>query len=562
VTCWAERITRIAVVLPTVFVSLFLLIASLVGTAWLQAHDQARTLSEIASRDVNVRTAASALSIAVNDINIRLLGVLGGVYSASGSAANVEHLFGGLQSNWSTLAGLLAGTESQKLLDPLAKGYAELAALKPKIVDALKGSYVEQVAQVYDRWLDVGGPFREGLQAAVAGLDARGAQKISGVLADADRGARFALILGVASGLIGLIGGAYVLLGVTRPLASIERAIRDLGSGRRDALIRETRRQDEVGKIVEALRLFQSSLAENDVLRTDQVAQADRAQRERRELRAKFTGDLRATICKIAEALGAAAAKIEKSVGRTHDLVAHTEDQARQAAASAAKANENFQSVAGASRQLTSSIAEIGQRVSRSAEIVTRATEQGAQTNATISALQGAVTQIEQVVDLIRAVAGKTNLLALNATIEAARAGEVGRGFSVVATEVKQLAAQTAQATSEIAPQIAAVQEASQDVLHAIIGITATIEQISQFANEIASAVGEQELATVEIARSVDEVVSGANQISESANQVTSAAAESGRQAADLKIAADELKVHSATLRNEIDEFVRRTEAA
>ncbi len=561
-TFLAERIARITVVLPTIFASLFLLIAFLVGTAWRQAHDQARTLSEIASRDVNVRAAASALTIAVNDTNTRLLGVLGGVYSASGSASNVERLLADLQSNWVKINGLLAGTENQALLDPLAKGYAELAALNPKILAALKGSYVEQVAQVYDRWLDVGGPFREGLQAALAGLDARGAQKISGVLAGADRGAKLALILGAISGLIGLIAGCYVLLGVVRPLGRIERTVWDLSSGRRDIVIRDTRRHDEIGKIVEALRLFQSSLAENDVLRANQVAQADRAERERRELRGRFTGDLRSTICAVAEALGAAAEKIEDSVGRTQNLVAHTEDQARRAAAAAAKANESSQSVAGASKQLTSSIVEIGSRVSRSAEIVTRATAQAAQTNETISALQTAVTQIEQVVDLIRAVAGKTNLLALNATIEAARAGEAGRGFSVVANEVKQLAAQTAQATSDIAPQIAAVQQAGQNVLHAIGGITATIEQISQFAMEIAGAVGEQELATDEIARSVNEVASGANQISQSANRVTDAATESGRQAADLKIAADELKVYSATLRDEIDQFVKRTEAA
>ncbi len=77
---------------------------------------------------------------------------------------------------------------------------------------------------------------------------------------------------------------------------------------------------------------------------------------------------------------------------------------------------------------------------------------------ATISQLQQSATQINQIVGVIREIAGQTNLLALNAAIEAARAGEAGRGFSVVADEVRKLAERTRGATSEIASMIEAVQ--------------------------------------------------------------------------------------------------------
>src|SRR5207244_5356852 len=113
--------------------------------------------------------------------------------------------------------------------------------------------------------------------------------------------------------------------------------------------------------------------------------------------------------------------------------------------------------------------------------------------------------RIGEVVKLITAVAEQTNLLALNATIEAARAGEAGRGFAVVASEVKALAAQTDKATDEIGTQIAGMQSATQDSVAAIKEIGATINRISRIASTIASAVHQQGAATSEIARNVQQ---------------------------------------------------------
>ncbi|WP_239508536.1 methyl-accepting chemotaxis protein, partial [Serratia marcescens] len=79
-----------------------------------------------------------------------------------------------------------------------------------------------------------------------------------------------------------------------------------------------------------------------------------------------------------------------------------------------------------------------------------------------------------EVVQLIRAIAEQTNLLALNATIEAARAGEAGRGFAVVASEVKQLASQTARATEDIAGQVSAIQQATGRTVSSMAGISDT----------------------------------------------------------------------------------------
>ncbi len=170
--------------------------------------------------------------------------------------------------------------------------------------------------------------------------------------------------------------------------------------------------------------------------------------------------------------------------------------------------------------------------------------------------------RIGDVVKLITAIAEQTNLLALNATIEAARAGEAGKGFAVVASEVKQLATQTAKATEEIGSQIAMMQAATQDSVAAIKEIGSTIDTLAGIAAAIAAAVEEQGAATQEISRNVQEAAQGTAEVAGNIASVNSGAAETGSASAQVLSSAQALSQESDLLQREVAKFIETVKAA
>lgn len=190
-----------------------------------------------------------------------------------------------------------------------------------------------------------------------------------------------------------------------------------------------------------------------------------------------------------------------------HVLTRHQQESTGESGSlnAASRARQNVESVAAASEQLTYSIREIAQRVQESSKIAEAAVLHARNGNFVINSLDEASVKIGAVVSLINDIAGQTNLLALNATIEAARAGEAGRGFSVVASEVKSLADQTSQATDEIGLQITSIQDATKQTVEAIHQIGQIIDKISEISTAISAAVEEQSAATNEISRNIQQ---------------------------------------------------------
>jgi methyl-accepting chemotaxis protein len=234
---------------------------------------------------------------------------------------------------------------------------------------------------------------------------------------------------------------------------------------------------------------------------------------------------------------------------------------ANAAVAASHEASTNVDTAAIASDELAPSIVEIARQLTVTTDIVRGAVDETRGASTQIAGLADAAQKIGDVVKLIRAIAEQTNLLALNATIEAARAGEAGKGFAVVASEVKSLAVQTAQATEDISTLIDAVQKATVGAVGAIGRIANRMQEIDSCATIVAAAVEEQSAATSEISQNVAGAASGAKSISATLDNVVGAASKTSSAAESVLAAAQAVEAAASELRDEVASFLRRVAA-
>ena len=164
----------------------------------------------------------------------------------------------------------------------------------------------------------------------------------------------------------------------------------------------------------------------------------------------------------------------------------------------------NLQMVATATHEIESSIAEIARNAVSVSQAAEKSRTAGAQSKSSILSLKASSSGVAKVADLIASIATQTSVLALNANIEAARAGSHGKGFSVVASEVRKLAGQTAAATAEIQAKVAAIGADIGTAISAIDAITSHTEELSGLSHQMAAAAEEQHLATQEMAHNLE----------------------------------------------------------
>jgi len=261
-----------------------------------------------------------------------------------------------------------------------------------------------------------------------------------------------------------------------------------------------------------------------------------------------------------AKTINSAAEKVQDRLVSQMDTLETIRGDSKALADQSAVADENASGLASSIQELSASSSEIGSQVGVSNQLAQEARDVADQVNQGVLDLKHAIDDIANVVSLISDIAKQTNLLALNATIEAARAGEAGRGFSVVASEVKALSVETQSATEQIVANINRLNQSAEmslgsvnqiiEVIGKIRPSFAAVEDAVQTQVDTTNLIGEQAQRTAEF---VQEVVRTARTITTSAES----AEEGGRLARETGA---EMSAASGALQSRFTMMIRQTE--
>ena len=348
---------------------------------------------------------------------------------------------------------------------------------------------------------------------------------------------------------------------LSKPLHSLTSIMLRLAKNDLSVDAKECNRADEIGSMSKAIGIFKENALERQKLEQESKHHFQ-TQKERQMRIDALLSDFRSQIQGSLETVSTRADLMHRSASSLNGLSSETSCRARSVNEASNQSAESVQMMAAASTEMTSSIAEIGDQVHRTKDLVSAASSEAKETDAKVAGLAEAAEKIGEVVSLIRAIAEQTNLLALNATIEAARAGEAGRGFSVVASEVKDLAAQTGKATEDIASRIQAIQTSTSGSVEAIRSIATKMEEISQFTNSISTAIEHQNQSTNEISLNIQQAAEGTRDIVTNISEVATSTEETRHAATDVEDAATTVAKVASDMRGVIDDFLKKVAAA
>ncbi len=397
---------------------------------------------------------------------------------------SLQELDGKLSDALAVHQALVSNDEEKQALAEAAKGAADYKATVNEAIRLYTAGRVDE-AQVLRKtdWVKIANHFRDQTDQLVKISNdgvATASTAIDATIRKAVYGGIVALLV---STLLAVMTALYVAFKITSRLNQVVDVASLIANGDlREVKIASSR--DEIGQLAESIRRMQESLratltevrksADNVLQASHALADSSRQMQGSTELQS--------------ESASAIASNIEELTVSINHVTDVTHEVTLLAVGSDAKARHGH--------EITEQLIE---RIGRVSEVVGSTARQ-------IQTLESESVRISEIVETIRGIAEQTNLLALNAAIEAARAGEQGRGFAVVADEVRSLSERTAKSTQEISDMVHAIQSMIASVVTQVQdGVLLTNEGVSK-AGEVGRAIEDMHEVTQQVARIAQEV--------------------------------------------------------
>ncbi len=321
---------------------------------------------------------------------------------------------------------------------------------------------------------------------------------------------------------------------MTRPILRVVAGLKDVAEGEGDLTARlDIKNRDEVGDLA---HLFNSFMEKLQGMIKNIAGNAETLNRSSSEL------------LNLSEQISDGAAQMSAKANSVASSSEEMSSNMGSVATVMEQASTNVGMVAASAEEMTATINEIAQNSEKARNITSEAVSRAQDASSKVHELGDAAKEIGKVTEAITEISEQTNLLALNATIEAARAGEAGKGFAVVANEIKELARQTADATSEIKGQIAGIQGSTSGTVSEIEEILKVINDVNEIVAGIATAVEEQSLTTKEIANNVAQTSEGIKEINDNVAQSSVVSTEIAKEITDVNQAAGEMSNSSSQM--------------